>query len=317
MEPDMTRPHGFKRGFLATVAIMVVTVGLALASGSAAQAQETGPRLALNVFGGVTCDAPSEPTECTVPLGSFFTLAVEVIEAPAAGYINVQSWIDYGSQFYDASLAEDEFGPGTCGDGLDNSNDTFPDRLDTDCVPAALTYHSTGDQGEEIVWPDSDPDVVFRGETAAAAVHHSALTALIPPLPVSTHVGSVVEIVMECSASESTTDVSLLPLDHGLARGNGTGFVEPDGLTQVPSSDTLTITCAGVVPPADEEEQEEPTPTPAPTTAPALPPTGTGGAIDGSGGNTVLLAMIGGMLAAAAGALAFAAWRRARGHQVS
>ena len=296
---------------------IVVVAGLALASGSAAQAQEAGPRLALNADGlGVTCDAPSEPTECTVPLGSFFTLSVEVIEAPAAGYINVQSWIDYGSQFFDASLAEDEFGPGTCGDAMDNSNDSFIDRLDTDCVPAELTYHGTGDPGEEIVWPDiGGSDVVFRGETVAAAVNHSALTALIPPLPTSTHVGSVVEIVMECSASESTTDVSLLPLDDGLARGNGTGFVEPDGTTQVPSSDTLTITCAGVAPP--QVTDEEPTPAPTPTTPPALPPTGAGGAVDGSGGNAVLLAVIGGMLAAAAGALAFAAWRRARGHQVS
>ena len=301
------------------IGIMAVAVGLALASGSAAQAQETGPRLALNATGlGITCDAPSEPTHCTVPLGSFFTLSVEVIEAPAPGYINVQSWIDYGSQFYDPSLAEDNFGPGTCGDGMDNSNDTFPDRFDTDCVPAALTYHGTSDAGEEIIWPDvGSSDVVFRGETVAAAIHHSALTSLLPPLPTSTYVGNVVEIVMECSASESTTDVSLLPLDDGIARGNGAGFVESDGLTQVPSSDTLTITCAGAAPPPTDEEPTDEEPTPTETVVVGPPPTGTGGAIDGSGGNTVLLAMIGGMLAAAAAALAFAAWRQARRHQVS
>lgn len=310
----MVKLHRFR---LPVLAIMLVAFGLALTSGHTA-ADGPDPRLALNASGlGVSCDAPSEPTECTVPLGGFFTLVAEVIEAPTAGYIAVQSFIDYGSDFYDPSLAEDEFGPGTCGNVIDDSNDGFPDRLDTDCVPAPLTYHSLGDISEEIVWPDLGPsEVAFRGEIAAAMVSHSGLSGLTPPLTVSTYVGPVVELVMSCSAEESTTDVKTLPIDDPFAAGLGTGFAEADGTTQVPSKpDTLTINCEGVAPEVTDEEPTDEEPTP--TTAAELPPTGAGGAVDGSGGNAVLLAVIGSMLAAAAGALAFAAWRQARRHQVS
>ena len=304
----MVKLHRFR---LPVLAVMLVAFGLALTSGHTA-ADGPGPRLALNASGtGVSCDAPSEPTECTVPLEGFFTLAAEVIEAPTAGYIAVQSFIDYGSDFYDPSLAEDEFGPGTCGNVLDDSNDGFPDRLDTDCVPAPLTYHSTGDPGEEIVWPDLGPsEVAFRGETAAAMVSHSGLSGLTPPLTVSTYVGPVVELVMSCSAEESTSDVKMLPIDDPFAAGLGTGFAEPDA-AQVPSKpSTLTINCAGVAP---QVTDDEPTSAPTATTAPpALPPTGTGGAVDGSGGNAVLLAAFVMMLAAAGAGLGFFGWRKAR-----
>ena len=53
------------------------------------------PEMALTVKG-ADCDDPFRPTKCNVPTGSPFILSVDVLNAPADGYILLQTFIDYG-----------------------------------------------------------------------------------------------------------------------------------------------------------------------------------------------------------------------------
>ena len=298
------------------IAIVAVALVLGWGHASSQSAHADGPRMAFNASGtGVSCDDPSEPTECTVPLAGFFTLSVAAVEPPAAGYIGFQTFIDYGRDFYDPDRAEDDFAPPICGDAVDNGNDGFIDINDADCIDQPLTYHAVG-ATEAIIWPDlgSDKIAIQDNEPVGAAVSHGGLTGLLPPLTASTYDGVLVELVMSCSDDESSTEVRLLPLGDRVAGTFGTGYSEaPDGSTQsAAKTEPLTINCAGEAP-ADGGD-EEPTATPD-DDAVALPPTGTSGVFDiesGGGSNAGLWAIIGGLLAAAAAGMVFFGWRHGR-----
>lgn len=317
-------------GRLAVLGITLMVVALVLAWGHAAhqpaQADETGARMALNVSGeGTSCDDASEPTECIVPLGAAFTLAVDVIEAPADGYVGVQSYLDYG--IYDPTASEDDQGPGTCGDGVDNFDQDGKDRSDpNDCVDLNLTYRR-GSAANEIVWPDLGSDeVALRGELGQGLVNHGGLTGLLPPLPVSTFEGTVVALGFTCSADESTTQIDLLPYNDGEVVPPGTdgaGFAV-NTTTRVPAKAlSLTVRCEGVAAQPTNTPGAGPGETPgapsegtATPEAEGFPPTGDAGGIDAGGGvGSGLWAVIGALLAAAAAGLAVFGWRYARGRQ--
>lgn len=313
-----------------TMLALVVAAALVLFAWDHATAQpsaaEEGTNMALTASGeGVSCSGDS----CTVPLGGAFTLIVEVVEPPASGYIVVQTFVDYGLYLYDAENNEDNFGPGNCGNAVDDGNDGLIDRVDSECLDLQITYQAAGSAGAELVWPDiGAPETALRTQLFGGTVNHSGLTALIPPLPVSRFTGPIVQLAFTCTDSASETDVKLLPLGDELALGNGSGFVQPDGVTQVPAkADPLTIECARVAA----------TPQPTPTVG-GLAPTGTGGFLDDpdlgptgtaggdqagiagdndGGGNAALWAIIGVLAAGAAAGLGFFGWRYARGRQVS
>ena len=78
----------------------------------------------LTVLDGGTCDA----SECFVDTGATFTLAVEVLRAPASGYVLMQTFIDFG--VYNPTASEDEAGAGSCSDGVGNGGNDGDDRFD-------------------------------------------------------------------------------------------------------------------------------------------------------------------------------------------
>ena len=161
--------------------------------------------------------------DCTFDPSEKFTLAIEIIQGPAGGYAAAQTFIDYGPDLtYDSSLMSAD---------------------------------------DEILWPDCVSAIALRGETGPTLVNHGCLTGLIPPLPASDFVGTIVEISITCSASNSTTEIQLLPLNDPEALTNGAAFVEADGITQVTAKvSNLSVMC-GTGPPPD-------TATPTNTTAP-------------------------------------------------
>ena len=213
----------------------LVLVGALMARLDGASAAGGGPEMRLTANG---CIAG-----CTFATGESFTLAVDIVTAPAAGYVAVQSFIDYGDDLIydiDGQLAEDE-----------------------------------------IVWMDLDTRVAVRASLGAGLVNHGGLSGQIPPLPVSTDTGNFVEIKMACSAGDTSTQVDLLPLGDQQTVTSGTAFAEADIVTQVtPKVSGLLIHCGAggpldtPTPTATQTSTPKPPPTlgPIPTQMPTFTP---------------------------------------------
>ncbi len=126
---------------------------------------------------------------------------------------------------YLPGASEDGAGPGTCSDGINNDPGTLgPDELDVfDCL-----------QNFVIPW---------------AAVH-AGLTSLTPPLPFSQYEGNIVELAFTCSASLSSTLLSLLPVGDPITSKSGTAYFG-DEADIIPAKVTnLTVNCVDVAPAA-------------------------------------------------------------------
>ncbi len=183
---------------LAAFALVLVGAGAFMARLDGASAAGGGPEMRLTANG---CTAA-----CTFETGESFTLAVDIVTAPAAGYIVAQSFIDYGDDLL----------------------------YDIDGQPAE----------DEIVWADLDTRVALRASFGAGLIYHGGESGLIPPQPVSTATGNFVEIKMTCSADDTSTQVDLLPLGDQQTVTSGTAFVEGDDHTQVtPKVSGLLIHC--------------------------------------------------------------------------
>ncbi len=251
------RPHLAR---LLPLAIIVLSAAallpLLLRSGSpSTHADSTGPRMALDAEGaGIACDIVPQPSRCSVPLGAAFTLAVDVVAGPGEGYVAFQTEVFYGGLTYQ---------------------------------PATLA--------EEIVWPQSALPV--RSPSAPGGqerlVAHADASATMPPFPVSTHTGRVVQIVLTCPPAQQRFTAALLPYDassrllgagfRSAASDGGAGQTVPakaagqaeldldgDGTAELVNvADTLEIDCGGGTPsPADTS-----TPTEAPAGTPTRTPT--------------------------------------------
>ena len=144
--------------------------------------------------------------QCTLGSGQPFTLAVMLVSVPVSGYILAQSWVEFGT---------------------------------------VLNHRATTEPEDELVWPDCDPAIYFRGVVQVTHTLHSCLTGLFAPQPPSSYVGPFVEISFECSTSASSSQVLLLPAGDPAAPGGGALYV--DGLDQtlqiVPEVDGLTVNC--------------------------------------------------------------------------
>ena len=185
------------------------------------------------------CDADGV---CQFAELSEFTLGVEIVEAPEQGYIEAASYIFYGSDItYD---------------------------------PAARSA------AEEIVWPECDSAIALRsqidrtrpaagvgGSNTDEAVNHGCLTGFFPPLPVSSYVGILLEILLTCSEGPSLSEIELLPVGDPVPGTSGAKFkfIDPadinlTGVTIIPKLSGLTVRCG-----------EPPTPTPTATITPGGP----------------------------------------------
>ena len=213
--------------------LVAVSALVAVAFFLAGQTQTTsaaggGPEMRLTANG---CAA-----DCTFALGEEFTLAVEIVEAPAGGYVLAQSFIDFGTDLtYDASL-----------------------------VPTA----------DEITWDDCEGVTAVRAQTVGPhVVNHGCLTGLIGPLP-SNYVGTLVEISLTCSPGNSTTEVLLLPEGDPVAITSGAAFATPEVVSAKVSN--VSVTCgegpAADTPTPTNTTAPPPTNTPCPGVCPTAPP---------------------------------------------
>lgn len=275
--------------------LALVLLALAWGIPGAARADDTGTRLTLNARGdGVTCDEPSEPTECAVPLAGPFTLAVELFDVPAEGYVALTTQIDFHGLTWVPAATADE--------------NTWPDN------------------GLPLRSPEA-PGVRTQ------VVSHGGLTGTALPLPVSTYEGSVVEITLTCVEETASVEIALVNLDLALsplgasitlpnpppegtimpskAVGERSLDLAEDGIiTTVPVADVLTINCQVVPPtPTPTSTPQQPAQPTATAGATGLPPTGYGG--DATGDARLPLLIVG-VLVSAAGVLGLSGWRLAR-----
>ena len=194
-------------------------------------------RMALTASGPfVVCDAG----KCSVPLSGKFTLAVEMVSVPKAGYILAQSWIEFGN------------------------------NLSYNLAP---TVHGVT---KEIVWPDCEPATALRSDTLIGFVGHGCLTGLAER-PASHEVGvNLIEISITCSAAVTSTLVRLVPSGEPPAGTSGTLFMaflnSNQSVQVVPDLSDLTVHC---VVPDPNAPTLTPTRTPTDTLTPSETPTGT------------------------------------------
>ena len=204
----MTGVSGPTRGSLwwkaaRAVALALCGVGLVLAATATADAQAGEPRFALNASGaGVDCDAPSEPTECNVGLGAAFTLSLEVLDPPAAGYIAVQTQLYLDGLPWTPASAEEE--------------NVWPDNQ----------------------LPVRSPQEPVSG---TVAVSHGGLTGLTEPFPLSNYQGSVVELRASCSTSPQTFDPAIIAHNPAVAPIGTTLSLQDSSLVPAPTIGTADL----------------------------------------------------------------------------
>lgn len=286
---SMSRLARLARGWLG-VPLALALLALAWGMSGPAEADGPGTRFTLNARGdGVTCDEPSEPTECAVPLASVFTLAVELFDPPDGGYVGLATQV------------------------------AFPGLT---WVPAATADENTWpDNGLPLRSPETPQ---FNTQVLA----HGGLTGTSQPFPVSDHEGSVVEFKLTCTAETESFEIAVInwnesvtPVGASLTLADGTIVASKpagerdldlsgDGIVStVPVTDVLEINCQEVPPTPTPTTQlvEAPTATAGPT---GLPPTGYGD--DASAVTDTPLLLLVGMLVFVAGILGLSGWRLAR-----
>ena len=267
-------------------------LGWSYATPGAARAAGTGPRLALNAHGdGVSCDAASQPTACSAPVGGTFTVSVDMIDPPPAGYIAFQAQFVFGDLLWVPGAAAAEA--------------VWPDnRL-----------------------PVRSPDPPAFG---TRHLEYGGLTGTSPPFPVSHYAGPMVETKFKCSPSPASFDVPLIAYSDSTLYGasytlpdqtvvpaktarqqnidlNGDGTPE-----SVPVAEALTINCQ-VVPPTPTSTQRPPQA--AATATQGLPSTGSGG-VGGANSPSGLWVAIGSLVATALTALGVSSLRFSRKRRV-
>ena len=199
-----------------------------------------GPEMTLDVTAGGSCAGE----DCYARVGSNFKLTVSLKNAPPAGYVLMQTFLDYGYGLYDPTASEDGAGPNTCDDGVDNNGDGKLDRDDIDCVTLEFAYIPAVVPADEIVWPDLNPAIALRREPRPGYLFHGGLTGLFEPLPVSSHEGALVTVEFSCPSWETAAPISLLPYSAPNVGTSGSLVEGHDGrVEQIVKVNTITIHC--------------------------------------------------------------------------
>ncbi len=238
---------------LTLVAVVVVAaVAMLLAWDQPAQeraeAAGGGPEMGLSVplVDTTTCPSGTPSGHVCVEAGNSFTLSVEAIGIPAIGYVLMQSYIVYGSDLdYKQASASSEI--------------VWPD---CNVAPLSGLWNASGQITTDL--------------NVAVAVNHGCLSGLLPPLPPSNHIGTVIDLAFNCPAASSSTEVKLLPDGDPIALTNGALYKDANSAAVTPKVSNLFVDCIGPTPtPSDTPIPPTPTPTvsPTPTDTPTpLPP---------------------------------------------
>ena len=212
----------------AAMSIALALAVLFVLDGGSVRAQgQQSSHLGLNASGtGVSCDAPTDPHQCDVPVGGPFTLAVQMVDPPSAGYVAIQTQLYLDAFTWTPKPIDEE--------------NVWPDNR--------LPVRSPASPGPG---------------TTTTVVEHGGLTAVSSPLPVSRYAGNLVEVQLACPQEPKAADVALLTytsnnqlgssysLEDGTAVAPppvGTAEIQTDVTVPaqpVPVSAILMIKCGG------------------------------------------------------------------------
>ncbi|MCH7698855.1 MAG: hypothetical protein IH865_07955 [Chloroflexi bacterium] len=208
-----------------------------------ASAATGGPEMGLSVLPGdsATCPPGIDPGHVCIGVGNSFTLSVEAIGIPAIGYVLMQSYIVYGAD------------------------------LDYNQAPGEVVWPGCSILGGSNLWDAAGG--VTTDLAAAVAVSHGCLSGLLPPQPKSNHIGALVSLSFNCSATSSSTEVKLLPQGDAIALTNGALYKDFNGSSVIPKVSNLFVDCVGPTPTPTHTPTHTPTPTP--TNTPTITPTPT------------------------------------------
>ncbi len=162
---------------------------------------------------------------CAVAPGGAFALSVVIVAAPAEGYIGIQSFIDFGSD---------------------------------------LIYKPADEAKDEVAWLDCDTDTIVRFHFPQT-IDHACATGLLPPLLESSYEGTFVELSFNCSSTNSSTLVKLMPLGDLEAESSGAGFVLNSGPKVAAKVNNLTVNCGNPAATTAPSTTSTPTRTQTPT----------------------------------------------------
>ena len=228
--------------------LLALTLVLASQTATPTSGTEGGPEMRLLIL--EPADACADGL-CQLETGQSFKLGVEVVtapeEAPAPGYIIAQSYVWFGPNI----------------------------SWDPSSTPPA----------DDFVWPECNINVALRFQQvspratdpppASEVLAHGCATGLLPPLPVSTHVGLLFTMILTCSPSNTSNLIQLLPAGpaESIPFTSGSLFTTPGATQVIPKVSNLTLIC-GTPPtptPGPTRTPGGPSPTPTPTAGPATP----------------------------------------------
>ena len=184
--------------------------------------------MALTIKGG-DCDNPVRPAKCNVAAGSQFILSVEVLDAPDAGYVLVQTFIDYGLELtYKKGVLADEMvwpdgvitlrnqaGPGLVAHGgLTGFFPPIPVSFFEGNVVELLMNCSEGPSSTDVVLlPEGDP-VAGTSGTAFKDPDDILIVPNFGPLTINCIDVAASDIALADTDGDGCTDLQELGLDE-------------------------------------------------------------------------------------------------------
>ena len=217
---------------LLLVLAVVATATLTLFDSTNTEAATDGAAMSLRVDAAQTIGcAGGPPGKVCMNVNQKFDVMVVADGIPlTSGYILTQVWVDYDNQGLVHKPASD-FNDPFCATGTRNPCANWPDLSG----PTFLTTH----------------DVANHGMTAGG------LTAQVAPKPPSFHKGDLFSFSLTCTATQSASQLTIIPSGVAPANNSGSLFAGAAG-TAIPAVTGLTVNCVA------------PTPTPTGTATPTI-----------------------------------------------
>ena len=99
------------------------------------------------------------------------------------------------------------------------------------------------------LWPDcAAPTFLTTDDVANNAASAGCLTGIVPPFPVSLHLGDLFSFSLTCTNVPNSSDIQLLPSSDPIVGPKGTVFIDPDNLVVDAALTGISVNCVSPPP---------------------------------------------------------------------